>query len=96
MATVTDPTVTPDTAPRDESPAATCGYCGRPFASQQAHDLHLGEAHADALSDDERHTYEAAREEEDADLWYFHMKVVIAIGIAHSLLILGYMVVLSA
>jgi hypothetical protein len=94
MAT-TDATTTPETAPRETPPAATCQHCGRPFATQRARDLHLGEAHADALTEAEKLAHEDAREDEDADLWYFHMKVVIAIGIAHSLLILGYMVVLS-
>ena len=45
----------PDTAiPDAETPAAQCPYCSRPFRTEQACTLHLGDAHGEAWTDDER------------------------------------------
>ncbi|MFC7070996.1 DUF7410 domain-containing protein [Halobaculum lipolyticum] len=49
-----------------------CPRCGRPFARERHRDLHLGQSHAD-LADDERGAYEAARDEETADLRRFRI-----------------------
>ena len=65
--------------PAGEEPAARCPYCERPFRAERSRDLHVGEAHAGEANDDERERYEAAEEDEDDDLFVFHLKVVAAI-----------------
>jgi hypothetical protein len=79
--------------PADETPAADCPYCGLPFQSEHDRDLHVGQRHADEATDAELDAYEAADDDELADLWYFHMKVVFAIGIVHAIIIGAYMAV---
>ncbi|MFB6281186.1 MAG: DNA-binding protein [Haloferacaceae archaeon] len=90
---------TPDPAydvPADERPAATCDHCGRPFADRRAHDLHVGEVHADACTDAEREAHEAAREDERADLFYFHLKTVATLGAVYAVTVVLYMVALGS
>jgi len=72
--------------PAGESPAATCPHCGRPFRRERFRDLHVGEVHADAAEEAERERHEAARDEEDDDLFVFHLKIVAAIVVV----VMGY------
>ncbi|WP_251341693.1 DUF7410 domain-containing protein [Haloplanus halophilus] len=86
----------PETAVRDdETVAAVCPYCRRPFAEREAHDLHLGERHADACSAAERDAYDAAREAERDALFYYHLRVVAALGVLYAVTVLLYMVALG-
>jgi hypothetical protein len=66
-----------------------CPRCGRPFRRERQRDLHLGEAHGD-LTDDEQAAYEDATEAETDDLFFFHMKVVVALGVLYSSTVLLY------
>ena len=88
--------IEPDILVREtESPAATCSYCERPFDTERSHALHLGEEHADQLTDAEQEAHQTAIEDERAELWWYHMKVVVALGVTNGVVILGYMVVLA-
>lgn len=80
----------------DESVAAVCPHCGRPFAETAARDLHVGEVHPEACSPAEQADYEAAREAEHDELFYFHLRVVVALGILYAVTVLLYMVVLGS
>lgn len=85
----------PDTrVPDGETPAASCPYCERPFRSEHARDLHVGERHDP--TPDERERYAAARETERDDLWLFHAKAVIALGTIYALTVVLYMVALGS
>lgn len=81
--------------PSDVDPAAECPYCGQPFKSVAARDLHVGEDHSDVCSDEERSTYVAVADEEDEEMFYFHMKIGFALGLTHAVLILAYLIVLG-
>jgi hypothetical protein len=76
-------------------PAARCRHCDRPFRSEDAWALHVGEVHPGALSDAEREAHEAADESEREALFVYHMKVVVALGLLYSTLVLGYMVLVQ-
>lgn len=89
------PTLETDVPP-NATVAGTCPYCGRPFASAAARDLHVGEAHDAACSAAERADYEAARESERDTLFYYHLRVVAALGVLYALTVLLYMVVLGS
>jgi hypothetical protein len=80
----------------DEAVAATCPYCDRPFGVESARDLHVGEVHSRVWSDEERRTYEAAREDERDDLFYFHLRVVAALGVLYAFIVLLYMLALGS
>jgi hypothetical protein len=77
--------------PPDEEPVR-CPRCERPFRTEQYRDLHLAEHGLDSLSDLEREAYRAALDAEDDDLFVFHLKVVAALSILYTVLILAYMV----
>ncbi|WP_436926579.1 DUF7410 domain-containing protein [Halosimplex amylolyticum] len=90
------PTLRPtrDTAvPDGETPAATCPHCECPFRSEHARDLHVGERHEP--SEAERERYEAALERERDDLWLFHAKAVVALGVIYAATVILYMAVLG-
>jgi hypothetical protein len=79
-----------------EAVAAECRYCGRPFATERKRDLHVGEVHDADCTDEERAAYEAASEAERDELFYFHLKVVAALGVLYSAVVLVYMVALGS
>jgi hypothetical protein len=66
-----------------------CPRCDRPFRRERQRDLHLGEAHGD-LSPAEQETFEEADQAEEDDLFFFHLKVVIALGVLYSSTVLLY------
>lgn len=80
----------------DEAVEARCPHCDRPFGDERARDLHVGEVHAADCSEAERAAYEAARDEERDDLFYFHLRVVAALGVLYGLLVLLYMIALGS
>lgn len=87
------PPVQPEfTVPAGETPAVTCRHCGRPFRSERALALHLGAVHEAALDATEAAAYEKAQELERDDLFYFHAKVVGALGIIYSVTVIAYMI----
>ncbi|QLG63980.1 hypothetical protein HUG12_04035 [Halorarum salinum] len=81
--------------PAGEDPAARCPYCDRPFRTGRLRDLHVGQVHAEGCSEAEREAYEEADEAELDDLFFYHIKVVVLIGLLFSAFVLGYTVVLS-
>ncbi|PSQ09493.1 hypothetical protein BRC98_05965 [Halobacteriales archaeon QS_7_68_65] len=91
-----DSTPAPDTAiPAAETPAARCPYCSRPFRTERACTLHLGDSHRQESTDDERAAYEAAVDDESDDLFVFHLKVVGALSLLYAGYVLAYMIVLG-
>jgi len=92
---MTRPMPPPTSVPADEQPAATCPYCERPFATEAARDLHVGEWHPEACTDAEWTAYVAADEAEQGEMFYFHLKVVFALGVTNAALILAYLIVLG-
>lgn len=78
--------------PEGESAAATCRHCGRPFRGERALALHLGENHAEALDATESAAYGKATELERDELFYYHAKVVGALGALYSITVVLYMI----
>jgi len=85
----------PTAVPEGETPAARCPYCDRPFTSEHARDLHVGETHSEALTEAEADAYEVALETERDDLWLFHARAVVALGVTYATTVILYMVVLG-
>lgn len=65
--------------PDNETPAAQCPYCARPFRSEHLHALHVGEAHGEEYTEAEAAAYEAAYDDELDALFVYHLKVVAAL-----------------
>ncbi|UPM42552.1 DUF7410 domain-containing protein [Halocatena salina] len=66
----------PTAIPDDDTPAARCPYCTRPFATEQLCVLHLGERHREQWTDEQRERYERAYDAESNELFVFHLKVI--------------------
>lgn len=77
--------------PPDEEPVR-CPRCDRPFRTEQYRDLHLVDHGVDSLSELEREAYRAALDAEGDDLFVFHLKIVGALSILYTVLVLAYMV----
>lgn len=82
--------------PADQTPAAHCRICGRPFRSEQVLALHLGETHPRECTDDEMAAYADAKAEEQDELFYFHLKTGVALGAIYAVVVLLYMVALGS
>lgn len=92
MTVATIPDVEVDLA--DGEAVEHCPRCERPFRSERQRDLHLGESH-DGLDDGERAAYEDAVEAESDDLFFFHMKVVVTLGVLYSSTVLLYTAIIG-
>lgn len=81
--------------PPDETPAAVCPYCDRPFADGGLQALHVGERHDDVWSEAEQAAYGSAHEDESDDLFFYHLRVIAALAVVYAVLVLAYMIVLA-
>jgi len=79
--------------PPEESPER-CPYCDRPLRSQRLLALHIGEAHPDR-TETETAAYAEAREDEDDELFVYHMKVIAAIVLLFFAVTYTYVFVLA-
>ncbi|MFB6195731.1 MAG: DNA-binding protein [Haloplanus sp.] len=77
--------------PREGDPPATCDYCGRPFESEHAHALHLGDRHAEECTAEERRASEQASDDERERLFYLQVKALLLLALLWMTTLLGYM-----
>lgn len=75
--------------PADETPAARCPYCDRPFRVADLCALHVGTAHRTECTDAEGESYEAAYDAESDALFLFQLKsiaalVVLSLGLTYT------------
>ena len=82
--------------PPGETPPAGCRYCGRPFDSERARALHVGRVHAGEATESEIEAHEAADEAERDELFFYHLKVVTALGVIYAVLVIVYMAALGS
>jgi hypothetical protein len=85
--------------PATEVPAGAsvhrCPYCDRPFRTIRLKTLRGGEVHESAATAAEWEVYEKAQDLESDDLFFFHIKIVIALGALYSMSVIGYTVVIG-
>lgn len=82
--------------PAGEEPAATCPHCGRPFDGDRFRDLHVGEHHEGVATEAELDAAETAREEEYDELFFYHVKIVVALGLIYAAIVFLYMAALGS
>ncbi|MFB6219804.1 MAG: DNA-binding protein [Halolamina sp.] len=93
---MTNRTINPETRINSNSEEAVeCPHCGRPFTDDRPLALHVGETHRGTLDSAEEERYESAREAEDEDLFIFHLKMVVVLGILYAAVVLGYMITIQ-
>ena len=93
MSTTPDP---PLDVPAGRTPAARCPYCDRPFDAERSRDLHVGERHAAEATAAELDAHEDATEAERDELFFYHVKVVVALGVIYSAVVILYMAALGS
>jgi len=81
-----DADVPPDATPH------VCERCGHPFTAESRLALHRGLAHTE-LTPEEREAFEAAREEEEADLRRFRLLALAALVALYFGFLMTYAVV---
>jgi hypothetical protein len=90
-------TLDPDIdVPEEEPPTTRCQYCGRPFDSDRARDLHVGRRHDGEATETELSAYEAAEESERDELFFYHIKIVVSLGVIYAVLVIVYMAALGS
>lgn len=73
-----------------DSDADYCPTCGQPFRTDHLLTLHRGERHPETLDEAEQEHYDEVRDEEDEQLFIFHLKVVAAITLVTFVFIYSY------
>lgn len=81
---------TTETAFTVDGDAEHCPYCGHPFATDHLLSLHLGEVHADSLTEQEQERYAAADDQESDDLFLFHIKVLAVLTLITFVFLYSY------
>lgn len=84
MSTHRSPTIDFD-VPEDEAPSVHCPYCDRPFRSERYATFHVGLDHPDECTDEEREAYETERDDEEYDLFTFHVKAIVVVLLTYFL-----------
>ncbi|MFD1512156.1 DUF7410 domain-containing protein [Halomarina rubra] len=70
-------------APETTDDVFACRFCGRPFARAEYRALHYGLDHEASLDDDQRAAYDAALDEEEAELRKFRLKAALALVLVY-------------
>lgn len=73
--------------------AATCPYCGRPFARERYRTLHVGLDHPGRLTEEERTAFRRAYREETAEIRRFRLKILALLVVLYFGVLFTYMVV---
>ena len=79
--------------PAGETPAETCPHCGRPFRSERYATFHLGVEHPDELTADQRAVFEDERDDEEYDLFTFHVKAAVTVFLTYFMFVFLYALV---
>ena len=73
--------------------AVTCPYCQRPFRTETLAIYHIGFAHEELCTDEERAMFEAEREDEEFDLFTFHVKAAVSVFMVYFMFTFLYALV---
>jgi len=77
----------------EDATAYECGYCGRPFASEEWLALHRGLDHPERLDDDEVDAFRAAHDAEEDALGTFRLRALGALVLLYFCLLMIYALV---
>ncbi|WP_265112229.1 DUF7410 domain-containing protein [Halosolutus halophilus] len=81
--------------PTDESPDHTCPYCDRPFRSERYVTFHVGSTHPEECSESEREAFDEARDDEQYELFTFHLKAAVTVFLLYFVFTFLYALVWS-
>jgi len=78
--------------PQDDSVEA-CPYCDRPFRDETYRIYHIGTVHKAVCTDHERAMFEAHREDEEFELFTFHVKAAVTVFMTYFMFTFIYALV---
>ncbi len=78
--------------PGDEPPHR-CPYCDRPFRTEEYLHYHVGTVHDEMCTDEEREVFEAQREDEEFELFTFHVKAAVTVFMTYFMFTFIYALV---
>ena len=67
----------------DEGPETRCPYCERPFRSERFKTFHIGQEHDDEWTDAEVTVYEEEYDDEEFELFTFHVKILVLLLVTY-------------
>lgn len=71
--------------PEGETPTTRCPYCDRPFRTERLATFHVGVRHPDECSEAERERFDEERDDEEFDLFTFHLKAAVSVFLVYFL-----------
>ncbi len=79
--------------PESETPSHVCPYCDRPFRSDRYATVHIGTVHSEACSETEQAAYEEIRDDEEFELFTFHVKAAVTVFLSYFMFTFLYALV---
>lgn len=79
--------------PADDVPEYTCPYCDRPFRSKRYGIFHVGHVHPENCSETERETFDEERDDEQFELFTFHVKAAVSVFLLYFMFTFIYALV---
>lgn len=77
----------------DDEPVETCPYCERPFRRSEYLTYHVGKVHAETCTDEERAAFDEEREDEEFELFTFHVKAAVTVFMVYFMFTFIYALV---
>ncbi|WP_247001550.1 DUF7410 domain-containing protein [Halosolutus gelatinilyticus] len=79
--------------PADETPEYSCHYCDRPFRTERQLALHVGTVHAEECTEAELEAFEAEQDDEQYELFTFHLKAAVSVFLLYFMFTFLYALV---
>ncbi len=79
--------------PAEATPTVTCPYCDRPFRSERYATFHIGRVHAEECTPTEREAFDEKRDDEQFELFTFHVKAAVSVFLLYFLFTFIYALV---
>lgn len=79
--------------PEGEEPAVRCPYCDRPFRAERYATFHVGVRHPEECTPAEREAYESARDDQETEVFTFHVKASVAVLVTYFTFVFLYALV---
>ncbi len=76
-----------------EDAPVRCPYCDRPFRTERSRTFHVGVRHGETCTEAEREAYEAERDDEEYELFTFHLKAAVSVFLIYFLFVFLYALV---
>ncbi len=77
----------------EDTPDHVCPYCDRPFRSERYAAIHIGTIHGEECTPEERAVFEAQQDDEEFELFTFHVKAAVTVFLSYFMFTFLYALV---